>query len=238
MKSYYIYLAKFKNSFNEEYWYIGSHSWKGPVGQIDESYATSSYIAKQYRWRWVSMEILEVLPDGKNIRQRECYWINKYAEEYGIADIAYSRGKLHGGNIWIEKWRRGGKMINCHDNSCEHATYVSQKKMLSGDISVQQRKNFQSLKQRILPLVAMAHTPESLQKAVAARDYHEIHRKRKETMRKFRTLYEIDGVFIGDFEDVAKYLGCAISNASKWLRGYQPLPKRCGTHEFKIVDNG
>lgn len=103
----YIYLNTYLGH-SIDYLYVGSHTWNGEG--IDPSYVGSSSVAKRYGWIPDKVEILEVVEDGKLGRER--YWIEKYAEEYGIADCVLLKSE------WVNKYKRHGSLLNGHSNEC------------------------------------------------------------------------------------------------------------------------
>lgn len=71
--------------------YVGSHTWDGPEGAVDEDYHGSSVIACKYGWVPVEVSILEVVSEErKYVAERE--WILKYCNEFGVHPIVK---KLH-----------------------------------------------------------------------------------------------------------------------------------------------
>lgn len=94
--------------------YVGSHTWDGPEGAVDEDYHGSSVIACKYGWVPVEVSILEVVSEErKYVAERE--WILKYCNEFGVHPIVK---KLHP-DFGLQF--KTGVLINCHSNSVECA---------------------------------------------------------------------------------------------------------------------
>ena len=51
--------------------YVGSHTWDGPEGAVDEDYHGSSVIACKYGWVPVEVSILEVVSEERSMLQSE-----------------------------------------------------------------------------------------------------------------------------------------------------------------------
>ena len=107
----YIYLNKYPLG----YLYVGSHTWKGEG--IDSNYHGSSRIARSLGWLPTEQKILEVVSSKRRfIAEKE--WIEKYCQEYGIADCALCRyppnSRVKAINEWIKKFKSGGLMLNLH----------------------------------------------------------------------------------------------------------------------------
>lgn len=93
--------------------YVGSHTWDGPKGAVDEDYHGSSVIACKYGWVPVEVSILEVVSEErKYVAERE--WILKYCNEFGVHPIVK---KLHP-DFGLQF--KTGVLINCHSNSYEY----------------------------------------------------------------------------------------------------------------------
>lgn len=76
--------------------YVGSHTWDGSEGAVDEEYHGSSVIACKYGWVPVETSILEVVSEErKYVSERE--WILKYCNEFGGA----SNSKEITSGFWI-----------------------------------------------------------------------------------------------------------------------------------------
>lgn len=111
MKTTYIYLNHYSNSKGDEFYYVGSHTWDGPEGQLDPAYHGTSYIAKRNKFELFDERYIETVKGGAI--EREGYWINFYADLLGIADIVFSSSK---DNPWIKTKKPHGSLINCHAN--------------------------------------------------------------------------------------------------------------------------
>lgn len=107
----YIYL----NTYENGYLYVGIHRWSGEG--IDPNYYGSSSIARNFGWKPKKIEILEVLEKREDL-VKERFWIEKYAEIYGISDCVFRRNK------WTEKYKRHGLLLNGHSNSAEQMMSV------------------------------------------------------------------------------------------------------------------
>lgn len=109
---HYIYL----NTYPNGYLYVGSHSWDGEG--LDPNYHGSSFVAKRFGWIPIKEQILEEVTDLRKL-VAERYWIEKYAEEYGIADCALTLFKH--ARTWISKFKNHGRLLNCHANDASNA---------------------------------------------------------------------------------------------------------------------
>lgn len=116
MKTTYIYLV----TYPKGYLYVGSHTWDGPVGELDLNYHGSSSVAKNYNWMPIKEEILEYNVSLKLRRER--FWIEKYCSLYGIADCALIFAKY---TKWTSKFRNHGLMLNLHANDAVPALQAS-----------------------------------------------------------------------------------------------------------------
>lgn len=115
----YIYLNTYNGSVS--YLYVGSHTWDGEG--LDPNYHGSSAVANRYGWLPDKIEILEVVTDDTLHRER--YWIEKYAEQYGIADCVFID------NNWTRKYKRHGRLLNGHANEASqmHTPEIYQKSL-------------------------------------------------------------------------------------------------------------
>lgn len=132
-KTTYIYLNHYVTISGDEYLYIGSHTWNGPKGQLDPNYHGTSHVAIHFGWEPYVEEILEVIEQSRNlVAERE--WIEKYAEQYGIADCALQFSKSTG---WTSQYKPHGKLLNLHSNSAYqmHTKEVYDKVNKSYDVS-------------------------------------------------------------------------------------------------------
>lgn len=106
----YIYLNRYENGCL----YVGSHSWKGVVGELDPNYLGSSTLADSFGWVPVSVELLEsVSKDRKFTAERE--WMLKYCNEFGVHPTVKYLHPEFGSKFGI------GLLLNCHSNSVEPA---------------------------------------------------------------------------------------------------------------------
>lgn len=106
----YIYLNHYSNGCL----YVGSHTWKGRVGELDPDYLGSSVLAESFGWRPVHIELLEeVTKDRKFVAERE--WILKYCKEFGVHPIVKYLHPEFGRKF------NTGLVLNCHANSAEPA---------------------------------------------------------------------------------------------------------------------
>lgn len=129
----YIYIATYVET--EVYLYVGSHTWDGPSGEIDTSYFGSSRVAANYGWLPVDIQILENVALGRKFIA-ERYWIEKYAEQYGIADCARLLTK---NKKWVANYKAHGFMLNCHANDASQATEAARARIIAEGKSELQR---------------------------------------------------------------------------------------------------
>lgn len=149
MNTTYIYLNKYETGAM----YVGSHTWDGPEGAVDEDYHGSSVIACKYGWVPVEVSILEVVSEErKYVAERE--WILKYCNEFGVHPIVK---KLHP-DFGLQF--KTGVLINCHSNSVECAL----RKAHSKEVRV---KATETLKRngKIVKWIKSGQTKESRDKA-------------------------------------------------------------------------
>lgn len=133
--------------------YVGSHTWDGPEGAVDEDYHGSSVIACKYGWVPVEVSILEVVSEErKYVAERE--WILKYCNEFGVHPIVK---KLHP-DFGLQF--KTGVLINCHSNSVECAL----RKAHSKEVRI---KATETLKRngKIVKWIKSGQTKESRDKA-------------------------------------------------------------------------
>lgn len=160
----YIYLNTYRSSNGNEYFYVGSHTWNGPLGQLDQSYHGSSKIAALYHWVPVKEEIIEVVNRSEvKTSDRERFWIKEFASRYGIADCAAINSVSAD---WLLQFPKHGKMLNLHSNSMEQALAVA------FTDEVNQKRLQTRIKNGTIGMDA-CHTPEAVDKARQSIDYKE-----------------------------------------------------------------
>lgn len=167
MKTTYIYLNEYPNG----YLYVGSHTWDGPLGVVDPTYLGTSYVAKRYGWQPCSTTILEETVKFRDKRER--YWIERYAAVYGIADCARLLSPKN--ELWISKYARYGRLINCHANDASQCHNPE-----SFRKSFETRLKNGDIERSIRAAEAASHSPEVRAKAIS-------------TMRSSGTLSKVIG---------------------------------------------
>lgn len=107
-------------------------------------------------------------------------------------------------NVWVDQWKPG-IMLNCHDNSCAHATDAARRKMLECGPSEAQRSYYATRKD-----MKWCHTPEARKKSAESRDYKEIHRKRAEYLRhhsrKCILIFKDGKEFVGTLSELTEVI--------------------------------
>lgn len=171
----YIYLNTYCASNGNEYFYVGSHTWKGPKGKLDPSYHGSSKIAALYHWIPVKEEIIEVVNRSEvKTSDRERFWIKEFANKYGIADCAAINSVSAD---WLLQFPKHGKMLNLHSNSMEQALAVA------FTDEVKQKRLQTRIKNGTIGMDA-CHTPEAVDKARKSIDYKERAKKVAESKKR------------------------------------------------------
>lgn len=118
--------------------YVGSHTWDGPEGVVDESYTGSSSIAVSRGWKPVSVRILEVVSGSRKlVAERE--WILKYCKLFGVSSLVKYASKYS--SSWCSKFRTDGLMINCHSNSLEHSLEAAHSKEVRKRVGMSMSKS-------------------------------------------------------------------------------------------------
>lgn len=176
MNTTYIYLNKYETGAM----YVGSHTWDGPEGAVDEDYHGSSVIACKYGWVPVEVSILEVVSEErKYVAERE--WILKYCNEFGVHPIVK---KLHP-DFGLQF--KTGVLINCHSNSVECAL----RKAHSKEVRI---KATETLKRngKIVKWIEAGQTKESRDKAkqklLESGKYKELSRLGNSTLSRAKAL--------------------------------------------------
>lgn len=191
--SYILYMTTYVylNTYASGLMYVGSHTWEGPVGEIDPNYKGSSHVAKIYSIEPVDIKILEVVPDNRKfVAEKE--WIVKYCTEYGIADEAkhWSKSKE-----WLSRFKEHGRMINLHANDvacaleASHAPEAVKKsfesRVKNGSFARQcELANSDESRKKATRTRIERHGRESWSKAVEAMKSEASQKKKSETMRK------------------------------------------------------
>ncbi len=149
LKTTYVYLNKYLSKKDTEYFYVGSHTWVGPIGVVDPTYVGSSRVALRCGWTPYKTTILEVCSEETK-KFAEKYWIEHYCNLYGIADVAIGCAR----SDWHRKFPAHGKMLNLHSNGTDQMR--TKQAMLK---NVETRRNNGTL----------SHPHESYQRAVLSK---------------------------------------------------------------------
>lgn len=249
MKSTYIYLNIYRIK-ETEYLYVGSHTWDGPLGVVDPSYSGSSTVAINHKMQPIEIRVLESFTGGDfNSLKKESMWINKYAAEVGIAQIAcYNLGEFKP-TEWQLKYKIGGKLLNKHANTMENAIVAAaekevrrravQSRILSGKDNYKDLNSIASVPEVRHRAVATAIANGSMQRMVNAMHTKEARMKSKEIQKKLGLTkksaaiateawvaksrhYEVDG-FIGTLKQCCTHLGLNLNSVKHYAKGWDPF---------------
>lgn len=189
--------------YSNGYLYVGSHSWCGPVGEIDPNYSGSSQIALRFKWKPERIILLEVVSESRKlIAERE--WIERYCRKYGIADCAIKCAR----STWALKFSSNGRMLNLHSNTSESMREASLTKEVRAKV-VARRFETGELNRTLSKMVKAAASKDARKRAIETQmqtgglqrrlsrlnskeakakiDYVSSHRKASETKKKVRT---------------------------------------------------
>lgn len=198
VKVTYIYLNTYLSKEGTEYYYIGSHTWKGPKWVVDPTYKGSSSVAHHFGWEPVEIKILATFEGNLKTLSVESKYIKEYCEEYGIADCALL---IASNSHWISNYKPHGKMLNLHSNSMEQYYKAGIEAARAPEVrKIANKKSFETQKAngQFAKFLASSKTPEALEKSRQTRIANG-------SMSKWQqAIHSQEALAKKDFKDIAK----------------------------------